>query len=198
MKKSTGIILTIILTAVIYSTFGSLEIPSSLYTTSILIAITYGFLKKEINITHISSLFLIIFIFEYLTIELTVNILNASEISTVSSAAIHFGVQIATSILAVISLIFRVQISRWISKSDRVALTIFDGVTPWVYIYLTLIVVLTAIEYTIDHNFGLLHLSFIYDYYEVLIYLGMASVIGILLSMIICHEKDLKKQISDT
>ncbi|TMO75808.1 hypothetical protein [Pseudoalteromonas aurantia] len=194
MKNSTIILITFILMSIVYSIVGSIEKANLLYAASIIFVAGYGILKKEINITHIALIFFTIYSFEYFIIEIFTEKLKEIGMSKIFIANIHFGFQITSSLIATVILIFRVQLSRLITKSEEVSLTLFDGITPWIYIYMTLISTLTAVEYNLDYFFDFKYFSFVYDYYEVFIHISMSAVISTLLSMLICHEKDLKKQ----
>jgi len=194
MKKSTVIILMFILTSITYTLIGDVELISIIYLSSIAIAISYGVLRGEINLKHISFLFLVIYIIEYSSTEIITQNMELAGSSKFTIAVAHYTFQIIASTLATIAFIFRVQISRLISKSGKISLTLFDGVAPWIYIYMTILLSLSLAEYVLYEKFNFTYLSFIYDYFKVLMFIAMSGVTSILLSMVFCHEKDLKRQ----
>lgn len=194
MKKSTIIILAFILTSIIYTLIGDVELISIIYLSSILAAIFYSVLKGEINLKHISFLFLITYIIEYSSTEIITQNMELAGSSKFIIAVVHYTFQIIASILATIAFIFRVQISRLISKSGNISLTLFDGIAPWIYIYMIILLSLSLAEYVLYEKFNFTYLSFIYDYFKILMFIAMSGVTSILLSMVICHEKDLKRQ----
>ncbi|MBQ4864643.1 helix-turn-helix transcriptional regulator [Pseudoalteromonas sp. MMG013] len=167
---------------------------SNVYSGLIVICTLYGLIRKTTNIIQMSIMFLVIYNFEHRLIRLLSPKLQDLGLSAISIATIHYSFQITMSLLALSLFSFRVKITKSIHKNTKVSLTIFDKITPWIYIYLTCLAILAAIEYMVNYMYNFTHLSFIYDYYEELNYAAMLVIIWLMLTMVVSHEKSLNKQ----
>ncbi|TMO61225.1 helix-turn-helix domain-containing protein [Pseudoalteromonas aurantia] len=172
--------------------FISPEIVSAGYVGVIALCVLYGLFRKSVNITHMAIMFCVIYTFEYIITTLITSELKSLGASKYVIANSHFTFQICTSILALFVFKNRVRISLYILESTKVTETFFDNMATWIYVYHTFIAVLLAIEYTIDHKYNIKHLSFIYEHYEKFADAAMILAIWLLITMIICHEKELK------
>ncbi|TMO61244.1 hypothetical protein CWC18_12045 [Pseudoalteromonas aurantia] len=195
MKNSTIIIYTIVFTAIFYSILNNPDITTIIYISTLGSFAIYGYVRKNINLTHIASIITIIYTIEFCIFHFIIPVLYESKPSEEAFFYTAFGAQLLISVLSLICFLLRVQISRAISKSDEILTTAFDGVLVWVYIYFSTICTLAILYSFSKFNLEINLLNFIYDHYEKFIYAGMSVILGILLSMLICHEKDLKNKL---
>ncbi|MBQ4844721.1 helix-turn-helix transcriptional regulator [Pseudoalteromonas sp. MMG005] len=176
----------------------STDLVSYCYLGIVSLCIVYGVYRKEWNIVHISLFVISLYTLEYTLIDYFYAYTKTLFSSTLITACLHFGFQIAFTLLSFLVFTFRVQISRCISNSGGIKRTPFDNLLVFIYVYTGFILLLSISEYILYNVYKVEFLSFIYNHFEKFIYLGMAAIATTLYSMVICHEKDLKKQISDT
>ncbi|MBQ4850716.1 hypothetical protein [Pseudoalteromonas sp. MMG012] len=152
--------------------------------------------RKDINVTHIAGFIFILTAVNYPIFDSgLINYVTPSD-NKLLQGTIIYGTQLILSIITVFVLIFRVQLSRLISKSNNIALTHFDGIFHWLYIYASLIYLLALLENIAWSHFELKSWTLIYDNFEGLIYIGWALCCGALLAMMIsstgsncCNDK---------
>ncbi|MCG7546637.1 hypothetical protein [Pseudoalteromonas sp. Of7M-16] len=185
MKPSQLIVLTIISISVFYTLVGNPKVVTEIYLITILPALLYGFIKKDPNIIHISIFLILINLSEYIIFGYEIISLEAIDINKVVHGILIYGIQMLISLTAVAIFIFRVQISRKISKSEKVDLTYFDGIFHWIFLYTSLVYLAAMIEYTLRNVFDLPSLILVYNNNETLIYLAWALTCGTLLSMVV-------------
>jgi hypothetical protein len=189
MKISQLILLTIISLAIFFTLVGNPMITSEIYLSVITLSLLFGAFKKDVNIVHISCLLLAFNLLEYIVFGYGLIDLSTFNKNPVIHGSIVFGTSLLLSIIAVLTFIFRVQISRVISKSDNIELTYFDGLFHWVFIYTSLIQLLALVEHLVRHVLGLRNITFVYHSYEALIYIAWALICGLILTMIIISIK---------
>ncbi|TMO61241.1 hypothetical protein CWC18_12030 [Pseudoalteromonas aurantia] len=172
--------------------FISPEIVSAGYVGVIALCVLYGLFRKSVNITQMAIIFCVIYTFEYIITTLITSELKSLGASKYVIANSHFIFQICTSIIAAFSFKNRLKISQYLFKSMKATKTLFDNIAAWIYVYHTTILILTTIDYTIDYNYKMTYLSFIYESFVKLMYAAMVVTIWLLIAMIIRHEKELK------
>ncbi|TMP42277.1 hypothetical protein CWB96_17835 [Pseudoalteromonas citrea] len=165
---------------------------SNIYSFIVLLCIMYAVVRKNINIAQISTLLFVIYNFEYRIITLLKTILVEHNYSAISIATIHYSFQILMATFSLVIFSKRIKISKYILNKMKVSPTIADQVLPWIYIYLLTLAIISAIEYGLNYKLNFKHLAFVYDYYEQLNYVAMLSIICLLFTMIVRHEKELK------
>ncbi|TMO61224.1 hypothetical protein CWC19_20980 [Pseudoalteromonas aurantia] len=190
MKNSNKLLILMVLTFFSYTLISNPKITSVIYLTSTLIVIIYSILKKEINMLHISSFISLIYAVEYTSIGYYEEFLTSFISDSFVVSIFYYLYQIAFSLIGIVLFIFRVQVSRVISKSKHIKLTPFDNLLPWIYMYNFIAVTIHSFDYYLDEIHQVKTLSFFYIYYEEILYLGMSMIITILVSMVIYHEKE--------
>ncbi|MBQ4864642.1 hypothetical protein J8L98_23440 [Pseudoalteromonas sp. MMG013] len=159
----------------------------------------YGVSRKEPNIIHISVILLTLNILEYIIYGTQIiDWSNGSFESNVVRGVLLYGVQLIIALTSFGLFIFRVSISRAISDSKKIRPLEQDSFITWSFLYLCIIYILALVE---SLSYNLLNstlFSFIYSNYEPLVYIGWSLISASLITTAICHEKDLKKQVSDT
>ncbi|WP_046006074.1 hypothetical protein [Pseudoalteromonas rubra] len=189
MKLSNLILLTIFSMAVFYMQLWDDRLVTPLYLTVLGVCVVYGTYKKDINITHIAGIILVFTGIEYAIFEAgIVNYVNPSDNKLLQGTLIY-GMQILFCLLITILLIFRVQVSRLISKSPKIELTYFDGIFHWIFMYMSVINLLGLIENIAWSYFDWKSWTLIYDNFEGLIYIAWAVCCGAVLTMMICSAK---------
>jgi len=172
--------------------FISPEIVSAGYVGVVALCVLYGLFRKSVNVTQIAMMFCVIYTFEYLITAQITSELKSLGASKYVIANSHFTFQICSSIFAVLAFKRRIIISQYLYKSSRATKTFFDNMAAWIYVYHTTILILTTIDYTLDYKYKITYLSFIYESFVKLMYAAMVVTIWLLITMIICHEKELK------
>ena len=193
MKNSTIIILSIIATAVLYNTINNADVTTVIYISTLLSCTIYGIVRKNVNLCHIAAIIITIYIIEFCIFHLVIPIFDSPKYNKEFIFYLAFGAQAIVGILSWIIFIFRVQVSRFFSNSTSLALTEFDGVMVWAFIYISTISSLTLLNSFLIFSFDVSFLNFFYNYYERFMYIGMSIILGVLFSMVICTEKELKK-----
>lgn len=166
------------------------HITIKLYLISAAFVALYSILKKELNMLHISAFVISLCTIEYITIGFFDNFLKSSFSDKLTVAILYYTYQILFNIIGFFVFIFRVQISRVLSRSKEIKLTPFDNIIHWVFIYKFIVISLHTIDYYINSKYNISTLSFFYTFYEELIYFGMATIITILVCMAIYYEKE--------
>ncbi|KZN63244.1 hypothetical protein N473_17605 [Pseudoalteromonas luteoviolacea CPMOR-1] len=101
-----------------------------------------------------------------------------------------FGIQLLINLFAIVLFIFRVQVSRFFSRSGKIILTDFDGLFHWIFIAAGIMNVLALIENAIRNGLNWKSLRFIYDIYTTFGYAIIAVTCGLLLTMLIIQVKN--------
>ncbi|MBQ4844722.1 hypothetical protein [Pseudoalteromonas sp. MMG005] len=196
MKNSTIVLITIIATALLYTVISSPHLSSAMYIITISICIIYSKYKNEPNISHIATIIAVSYIIEYLIFHFALPHVSEIVQDKTYFKVIAFGVQLIAGLISFTLLIFRVQVSRIFTDSKKVKLTEFDSVLPATYLYIALISALAVVDSLLSGYLNFQFLNFVYNYYEIFMYIGMAVILGILLSMVICTEKSYRKKVS--
>ncbi|MBQ4862688.1 helix-turn-helix transcriptional regulator [Pseudoalteromonas sp. MMG013] len=195
-KNGQSKLLDIMSVILLFSPLWSHLIVTPLYLLLLGVCAAYGVYKKDINVTHIAGFIFILTAVNYPIFDSgLINYVTPSD-NKLLQGTIIYGTQLILSIITVFVLIFRVQLSRLISKSNNIALTHFDGIFHWLYIYASLIYLLGLLENIAWSHFELKSWTLIYDNFEGLIYIGWALCCGALLAMMIsstgsncCNDK---------
>lgn len=198
MKNSSKLIILLVLTFFFYTFISNPDITSVIFIASITLCMTYGIIRKESNLSHISCFIMLLYSVEYITIDIYYTAIIDVFIQKTTIALFYYGYQMLFAFSAFIIFIFRVQISRVISDSKKIKLTPFDNIIPWIYIYNFIVTLLHTIDYYLDERYQIKSLSFAYYFYEELLYFGMSMIITTLVSMVIYHEKEKIKVINFT
>ncbi|TMO54276.1 hypothetical protein [Pseudoalteromonas aurantia] len=189
MKLSNLILLSIATMAFFYIQLWNVRDVTPLYLTLLFACVAYGIYTKNINMTHIAGFILVLTALSPIIFETgLINALTPEENTLIQSSLIY-GIQLLLSLLTVLMLIFRVQLSRLISQSDKIELTHFDGIFHWIYLYTSLVYLLALLEDLAFILFEMKSWTLIYDNFEGLIYIGWALCCGALLTMMICEIK---------
>ncbi|MCG7560323.1 hypothetical protein [Pseudoalteromonas sp. McH1-42] len=190
MKLSNLILLSIASLAFLYIYIWDISIATTLYVTLLLLSTMYGVLKQEVNVTHISGFILAGTGISYVIFEAgVVDVITPSE-NKLLQGTIVYGVQFLLNLLTATALIFRVQISRVLSKSKQIELTHFDGIFHWIFLYMCLINLLALLENIAWSYFEMKSWTVIYDNFEVFIYIAYAICCGALLTMMILSARE--------
>jgi hypothetical protein len=190
MKLSNLILLSITSIAFFYIQLWDVQLVTPLYLSLLGICAAYGIYTKNINMTHIAGFIFVLNTIAYVVFETgLINHVTPDE-NTLFQSSFIYGVQLLFSLSTVFVLIFRVQLSRMLSNSRNIELTHFDGIFHWLYIYNSMIYLLTLIEDVFYNSFDMKSWTLIYDNFEGLIYISWALCCGVLLTMMICSSKD--------
>lgn len=192
MKNSLKLLLYFIFIITLYTFIANPDFNTIIYAITLIFFFLYGVYRKELNIAHISVFIITLYAFEYTTLDYLYAYAKTLFESSLITANLHFSFQLICTFLSFTIFIFRVQISRLISNSKNIKLTPFDNIITFIYLYTGAVILLAISEQTLYSKFNINSLSFIYDYFEFLIYIGMSAILTTLASMVICHEKDLK------
>ncbi|MBQ4850718.1 hypothetical protein [Pseudoalteromonas sp. MMG012] len=189
MKPSSLILLSIISLAFFYIQLWDDRIVMSLYLSLLGMCIAYGAFKKDINITHIAGFIFILTTISHAIFEMgLINNITPDE-NKLLQIVLVFGTQILFTLITATVLIFRVQLSRLLSKSKNIELTHFDGIFHWFFIYMAVINFLALIEDVMYNYFEMKSWTLIYDNFEGLIYIAWALNCGTLVAMMITSKK---------
>ncbi|MEC4090904.1 hypothetical protein [Pseudoalteromonas rubra] len=189
MKLSNLILLSIASMAFFYIQLWDPQVVTPLFLAMLTVCVVYGIYNKDINITHISGVMLVLTSVEYLSFELgIIDYITPSE-NKLLQGSIIYGTQFIFTFITTLALILRVQISRLISSSERIELTNFDGLFHWVFMYMSVINLLGLLENIAWSYFGWKSWTLIYDNFEGLIYIAWAVCCGAVLTMMICSAK---------
>ncbi|BBN80502.1 hypothetical protein PA25_04870 [Pseudoalteromonas sp. A25] len=182
-------LLDFITLAFVLSQFWDSTIVTSWYLLLLGLCTLYGTFTKNINIVHITGFVFVMTASNYIIFEtgLINNVTPSGNL--LLQGTLIYGVQLLFSITTVLILIFRVQLSRLLSKSNSIKLTHFDGIFHWLYLYTSLIYLLGLLENIAWSYFELKSWTLIYDNFEGLIYIAWALCCGALLTMMICSSK---------
>ncbi|WP_234401224.1 helix-turn-helix domain-containing protein [Pseudoalteromonas sp. T1lg23B] len=164
-------------------------IITPIYLVLIGICIIYGVYTKNINMAHIAGIIFALTGAGYVIFESGLINKTTPDENQVLQSILIFGTQLLLSLTTTFLLIFRVQLSRRLSKADSIKLTPFDGVFHWIFIYLVVVNLAALLE---DMAYLLLDLkswTLIYDNFEGLIYFAWVLCCSALLSMMICSTK---------
>ncbi|MCO7189025.1 MULTISPECIES: hypothetical protein [unclassified Pseudoalteromonas] len=190
MKLSNLILLSIACLAFFYIHLWDDRLVTPQYLIFLFVCACYGKYKKDSNITHISGYIFIVTGVSFVVFENgMINYVTPSE-SPLLQGTIIYGTQLILSLATVFVLIFRVQLSKLISKSPQIELTNFDGIFHWIYIYMSLVYFLGMIENIAWSYFELKSWTLIYDNFEGLIYIAWALCCGALLTMMILSARE--------
>ncbi|MCG7534278.1 hypothetical protein [Pseudoalteromonas sp. OOF1S-7] len=190
MKLSNLILLSIASLALFYIQLWDDRLVTPQYLIFLLVCACYGKFKKDINITHIAGFMFVATGISYVLFENgIINYVTPSG-NPLLQGTIIYGTQLLLSLSTVFVLIFRVQISKLISKSSKVELTNFDGVFHWIYMYMSLLYILGMLENIAWSYFDMKSWTLIYDNFEGLIYIAWALCCGALLTMMILSGRE--------
>ncbi|NSY34329.1 hypothetical protein DS891_12225 [Pseudoalteromonas sp. JC28] len=189
MKLSNLVLLSTATIAFFYIQLWDPRIVMPLYLSLLVVSTVYGFYAKNINVLHISSFILICTGISYVIFEGGIISYVLPDENKLLQGTVVYGTQLLLSVIAFIVMIFRVQLSRFISKSNDIELTYFDGLFHWIYMYTSLIYLLGLVENIAWSYFNLKSWTFIYDNFEGLIYIAWAICCGAVLTMMICSAK---------
>ncbi|MBR8845213.1 MULTISPECIES: hypothetical protein [Pseudoalteromonas] len=189
MKLSNLVLLSTATIAFFYIQLWDPRIVMPLYLSLLVVSTVYGFYAKNINVLHISSFILICTGISYVIFEGGIISYVLPDENKLLQGTVVYGTQLLLSVIAFIVMIFRVQLSRLISKSNDIELTYFDGLFHWIYMYTSLIYLLGLVENIAWSYFNLKSWTFIYDNFEGLIYIAWAICCGAVLTMMICSAK---------
>ncbi|KAF7772361.1 hypothetical protein PCIT_a2423 [Pseudoalteromonas citrea] len=98
---------------------------------------------------------------------------------------IILGIQLIFSVITMIILIFRVQLSRKLSSSNNIKLTPFDGIFYWLYIFTSIIYALGLLENVAWSYFKIASMDLIYSNIAGLIYISWALCCYMFLTMVV-------------
>ncbi|TMP45208.1 hypothetical protein CWB96_03755 [Pseudoalteromonas citrea] len=189
MKPSNLILFSIASMAFFYIQLWDVSLTTPLHLSLLGACTVYGIYIKNINMSHIAG-----FIFTLTalpTIIFETGLINhiIVNMSKVLQGLIIYGTQLFFSLATISILIFRVQVSRHLSKSKNIELTNFDGVFHWIYIYISILYLSSMVEYFIKSHFNMNSWTLIYDNFEGLVYIAWALNCGALLTMMITSQK---------
>lgn len=185
MKISNLILLSIFSILLFYIQLWDHRVVTPIYILLLGTCAGYGIYKKNINMKHIALFLLVIHIIDFGIFEAGfIDYITPYE-NQLERGTLIFGTQLIISIATVFILIVRVQLSRFFSKSKSIALTHFDGIFHWLYIYLSAIYLLALLENIAWSYFDMKSWTFIYDNFEGLVYVAWALSCGALITMMI-------------
>ncbi|KNC68300.1 hypothetical protein [Pseudoalteromonas ardens] len=194
MKLSNLILLSIVSVAFFYIQLWDPLLVTPMYVALLGLSLVFGVVTRDINMTHISSFILVLTGSSYIAFsEGFINYITPSE-NKLLQGTIIYGVQLIVSLSIALLLIFRVQVSRMISKSKQIELTHFDGVFHWIYLYLVLVNLLALLENIAWSYFEMKSWTIIYDNFEGLVYIAYALCSGTLLTMMILSARQNRTQ----
>ncbi|MBQ4846581.1 helix-turn-helix transcriptional regulator [Pseudoalteromonas sp. MMG005] len=195
-KNGQSKLLDIMSVILLFSPLWSHLIVTPLYLLLLGVCAAYSVYRKDINMTHIAAILFTLTAANHVVFEAGIVDYVTPIENQLIQGTLHFGIHLMFSLTMVIALMFRVQLSRFLSKSKRIALTHFDGIFHWLYIYASLIYLLALLENIAWSHFELKSWTLIYDNFEGLIYIGWALCCGALLAMMIsstnshcCNDK---------
>ncbi|CAM4049206.1 hypothetical protein [Pseudoalteromonas byunsanensis] len=189
MKVSNLILLSIASLLFFYIQLWDQKLVTPIYLSLLGMSTLYGMYIRDINVSHIAGFILVLTTINLAIFETDlVNYVTPSD-NEIQQGLIIYGIQLLFSLTTALILIFRVQFSRLLSKSDQVELTHFDGIFHWLYLYSSSIYFLALAEEIAYTFFELKSLTLIYDNFEGLIYIAWALCCGALLTMVICSKK---------
>ncbi|ALU44193.1 hypothetical protein [Pseudoalteromonas rubra] len=198
MKLSNLVLLSIASMAFFYIQLWDESLVTPLYLSLLLLCSLYGVYLKDINMVHISGFIFILNGTTYAIFKVgLINYVTPSDNKLLQGTLIY-GFQLLSGIITVLVLIFRVQISRLLSNSKNIELTLFDGLFHWLYMYTSIIYLLGLIENVAWSYFNMKSWTIIYDNFEGLIYISWALCCGALITMMICSTKDAQFRESKT
>ncbi|WP_234401225.1 helix-turn-helix domain-containing protein [Pseudoalteromonas sp. T1lg23B] len=187
--SSKAKLLDFVTVAFILSQFWSQVIVTPIYLSLLGMSALYGMYIKNINVSHIAGFILVLTTINLAIFETDlVNYVTPDE-NPLLQGVLIYGIQLLFSLTTALILIFRVQFSRLLSKSDQVELTHFDGIFHWLYLYSSSIYFLALAEEIAYTFFEMKSWTLIYDNFEGLIYIAWALCCGALLTMVICSKK---------
>ncbi|WP_105167427.1 hypothetical protein [Pseudoalteromonas sp. T1lg23B] len=189
MKLSNLILLSIISIAFFYIQLWDHRIVIPLYLTLLGANVIYATALKNTNMAHISGFIFLIYSINYMVFKVGLINYVTPEDNKLLQGTLIYGTHFIFSLILVLVLIFRVQLSRLISKSESIELTHFDGIFHWIYIYTSIVYLLALVENIAWSYFDLKSWTLIYDNFEGLIYIAWALCCGALLTMMICSKK---------
>ncbi|KZN49458.1 hypothetical protein [Pseudoalteromonas luteoviolacea] len=189
MKLSYIILLSIAAIAYFYIQLWDDRLVTPQYLVLLFICTLYGRYKKDTNMTHIAGYIFVASSTTFIIFERGLINHVTPEENPLLQGIVIYGTQMAFSLITVCVLIFRVQLSRLISKSPQIQLTNFDGIFHWLFIYCSLIYLLAMLEHIAWTYFNMKSWTLIYDNFEGLIYISWALCCGGLLTMMICSPE---------
>ncbi|MBQ4846580.1 hypothetical protein [Pseudoalteromonas sp. MMG005] len=189
MKVSDLILLSIGSMLFFYIQLWEHQIVTPLYLLLLGVCAAYGVYRKDINMTHIAIFILVLNTIPHIIFEIGIIDYVTPYQDQLIRGMLIYGIQLLFSLITVITLIFRVQISRVLSKSKHIALTRFDGIFHWLYMYTFTIYLLALLENIAWAYFEMKSWTLIYDNFEGLIYVAWALCCGTLLAMMITSTK---------
>ncbi|KZN58717.1 hypothetical protein N473_04590 [Pseudoalteromonas luteoviolacea CPMOR-1] len=164
-------------------------IVTPLYIMLLCTSLFAGQVLKDINIFHISLFLLTINSLNYIIFISGLIDLTAVDNDYLSQGTFVFGAQLLVNFIAFCIFIFRVQVSRALSRSKNIKLTYFDALYHWYFLFLMAVCFLALLENYLRNAFHL-NFTFIYDTFEILHYLPWSLTCGSLLAMIIYSIKE--------
>lgn len=189
MKLSNLILLSIASIAFFYIQLWDVHLVTPLYLSLLGMCVVYGAYTKNVNMTHIAGFIFVLTALSPAAFETgLINYVTPEENKLLQGTFIY-GVQLLLSLVTFFVLVFRIQLSRLLSKSNRIELTHFDGIFHWLYLYTSIIYLLGLLENIAWSYFELKSWTLIYDNFEGLIYIAWALCCGTLLTMMICEAK---------
>ncbi|QZO13578.1 hypothetical protein K5642_03355 [Pseudoalteromonas piscicida] len=197
MKLSHLILLSIVSIAIFYIQLWDHRIVIPLCLMILGTCMIYGSYIKEVNMIHISGIMFTFTALNHAVFELGLINDSVPSENQLLQGTIIYGTQLLFNIVTALLLIFRVQFSRSISQSKDVALTYFDGIFHWFFIYMGLMNLLAMLENIAWSYFEMKSWTFIYDNFEGLIYVAWSICCGTVLTMMICGAKSYTPQESE-
>ncbi|MBE0366463.1 hypothetical protein [Pseudoalteromonas aurantia] len=189
MKLSNLILLSIASIGFFYIQLWEQQLVTPIYLSLLGVGAVYGLYVKDINMTHITGFILVITLINRAIFETSLINYMTPEEDPVLQGLFIYGTQFLFSFIVALVLIFRVQLSRLLSKSKSIALTHFDGIFHWLYIYTSVIYLLALLENIAWSYFNMKSWTLIYDNFEGLIYVAWALSCGAIITMMITSTK---------
>ncbi|WP_046003608.1 hypothetical protein [Pseudoalteromonas rubra] len=189
MKASHFVMLLIVAFSTYLIQLWEPQYTAPLYLGILSLCILLGLVLNNINLTHIALFLVVINGLEYGFFQMGVIDLVAKDSDYLTKGTVIFGIQFLISVFAVLLFIFRVQLSRKISNSDKVALTHFDTFFHWFFILSALNCFIALLE-NVFRNIYDLEFRFFYDIYPSVAYVLWALTCGSLVTMVILSLKD--------
>ncbi|RJE76306.1 hypothetical protein BGP78_14285 [Pseudoalteromonas sp. MSK9-3] len=181
--------LDVISVVLIFGPLWHSAIVTPLYLSLLGICALYGIYRKDINTTHIACFILFITTLNWAFFETSlINYVTPDE-NKVLQGILIYGAQLLFSFSITLTLIFRVQISRLISKSKKISITHFDGIFHWLYLYSSMIYLLAMFEDVAYFAFEMKSWTLIHENFEGLVYISWALSSATLLNMIIATKE---------
>ncbi|WP_249348581.1 helix-turn-helix domain-containing protein [Pseudoalteromonas citrea] len=176
--------------AFIFSQLWNPDIVTQLYLFLLVVCTAYAVCTKNINMAHITGFILFTYSINYFIFQAGLINYITPETNKLLQGTIIYGTHLLFSLVLVLILIFRVQLSRLLSQSKNIELTHFDGLYHWIFIYTSTVYLLALLENVAWSYFEMKSWTLIYDNFEGLVYIAWAVSCGALLTMMICSSKN--------